>query len=713
MSADRAPIRVLHVDDDPDLRALAAEMLALESGRVETVGATDAAEALAALDPGTVDCVVSDYELVDTDGVELLRRVRERDASLPFVLFTGKGSEEVASEAISAGVTDYLQKGGGRETYAILANRIENAVEAHRASTRAEDRQRRLEQVVETVPGCVVQLDREGRFVLANDRAEEVLGLTESALSTRTYDDPEWRIRDLDGDPIPDEELPFRRVLDTGEPVEGVRHAIDWPDGTRKVLRVNGAPLFDGAGEVASVVFSLTDVTERLRDRRELEAMHDRLETLVSNLPVVLFGIDDSGTFTLSEGKGLAALGFDPGEVVGREVDEVYADVPAIREDVARALDGEPARGRYDLEGSVFDVVYEPVGSSRAETAVVGVGYDVTERTRRETQLQRSREQHRTLVENFPNGGVFMFDSDLRYTLAGRGTGVRRSHVRRLRGEAALGPVPAGDRDGVGGRLPRRARRRAARVRAVVRRAPLPGARRPGRRRRDADGDGSRRLPERHGTAEPATGTPAPERTARGVRRRPLPRPPQPAERRDRPARTRERGVRQRTPRRRRGRAGPLSGADLRPPRVRPRGDGDGRADTGVARRRRPRLLAHRRDGRGDAVGRDRRADPRRRGGSQTAVREPVPQRDRPRAGRRLRGRRRLSGGVLRRRRRSRDRGRPARDGVRRRRLDRQRRDGVRPLHRETDRRQPRLGRDPHGGDRGGTRVEFAGVETA
>ncbi|MFC7068697.1 hybrid sensor histidine kinase/response regulator [Halobaculum lipolyticum] len=419
MSADRAPIRVLHVDDDPDLRALAAEMLALESGRVETVGATDAAEALAALDPGTVDCVVSDYELVDTDGVELLRRVRERDASLPFVLFTGKGSEEVASEAISAGVTDYLQKGGGRETYAILANRIENAVEAHRASTRAEDRQRRLEQVVETVPGCVVQLDREGRFVLANDRAEEVLGLTESALSTRTYDDPEWRIRDLDGDPIPDEELPFRRVLDTGEPVEGVRHAIDWPDGTRKVLRVNGAPLFDGAGEVASVVFSLTDVTERLRDRRELEAMHDRLETLVSNLPVVLFGIDDSGTFTLSEGKGLAALGFDPGEVVGREVDEVYADVPAIREDVARALDGEPARGRYDLEGSVFDVVYEPVGSSRAETAVVGVGYDVTERTRRETQLQRSREQHRTLVENFPNGGVFMFDSDLRYTLAG------------------------------------------------------------------------------------------------------------------------------------------------------------------------------------------------------------------------------------------------------------------------------------------------------
>jgi DNA-binding NarL/FixJ family response regulator len=70
------------------------------------------------------------------DGIELLRTIREERPNLPFVLFTGKGSEEIASEAISAGVTDYLQKRGGTEQFALLANRVANAVEGRRAAKR-------------------------------------------------------------------------------------------------------------------------------------------------------------------------------------------------------------------------------------------------------------------------------------------------------------------------------------------------------------------------------------------------------------------------------------------------------------------------------------------------------------------------------------------------------------------------------------------------
>lgn len=61
------------------------------------------------------------------NGIEFLESVRAIDEDLPFILFTGKGSEEVASEAISAGVTDYLQKQSGTDQYTILANRITNA----------------------------------------------------------------------------------------------------------------------------------------------------------------------------------------------------------------------------------------------------------------------------------------------------------------------------------------------------------------------------------------------------------------------------------------------------------------------------------------------------------------------------------------------------------------------------------------------------------
>ncbi len=57
------------------------------------------------------------------DGIEFLESVRAIDEKLPFILFTGKGSEEVASEAISAGVTDYLQKHQGTDQYTMLANR--------------------------------------------------------------------------------------------------------------------------------------------------------------------------------------------------------------------------------------------------------------------------------------------------------------------------------------------------------------------------------------------------------------------------------------------------------------------------------------------------------------------------------------------------------------------------------------------------------------
>ena len=79
-----------------------------------------------------IDCIVCDYQMPGTDGLEFLRRIRDRDPNKPFILFTNKGSADVASEAIEAGVTDYLRKGGGPEQYEVLANRIANAVQQER-----------------------------------------------------------------------------------------------------------------------------------------------------------------------------------------------------------------------------------------------------------------------------------------------------------------------------------------------------------------------------------------------------------------------------------------------------------------------------------------------------------------------------------------------------------------------------------------------------
>ena len=112
-------IRVLHVDDEPNFADTAAAFLERENDRFTIETAHSANDGLDRLTTTDFDCIVSDYDIPDQNGIELLETVRTEYPDLPFILFTGKGSEEVASDAISAGVTDYLQKESGTDQYTI------------------------------------------------------------------------------------------------------------------------------------------------------------------------------------------------------------------------------------------------------------------------------------------------------------------------------------------------------------------------------------------------------------------------------------------------------------------------------------------------------------------------------------------------------------------------------------------------------------------
>mgnify|MGYP000745862128 CR=1 FL=1 len=125
-------ITVLLVDDYGDFRRTASTLLEHESDRIEVIEAASVDDALRYFESEPVDCIVSDYEMPAANGIEFVETVRQTNGDLPFILLTGQGSEKLASEAVSAGVTDYFVKGGGPEQYAVLANRIENAVESYR-----------------------------------------------------------------------------------------------------------------------------------------------------------------------------------------------------------------------------------------------------------------------------------------------------------------------------------------------------------------------------------------------------------------------------------------------------------------------------------------------------------------------------------------------------------------------------------------------------
>jgi PAS domain S-box-containing protein len=140
------------------------------------------------------------------------------------------------------------------------------------------------------------------------------------------------------------------------------------------------------------VMVALRDVTERRGVERALREVEERLSTVVAHLPIVLFAVDRDGTFTLSEGRGLEALGLVPGEVVGRSVFEVYREAPEVIACVQRALHGDPFTAILPVGDLSFETHYNPIRDAEGRVAgVIGVAVDITERRRLEEQLRHAQ----------------------------------------------------------------------------------------------------------------------------------------------------------------------------------------------------------------------------------------------------------------------------------------------------------------------------------
>jgi PAS domain S-box-containing protein len=177
----------MYVDDDPALVDLVGEYLEREAQRLSVATATAVDEALTRFHDADerVDCIVSDHEMTGMDGLSFLRAVRETDPHIPFLIYTGRGSEEVAQEAISQGVTDYMQKARGMAQYAVLANRVVQAVEKYRAERNTRRRLLALETAWQGI--CIV--DRTGEVEYANSSFLDLYGYREQHLLGRPWEE--------------------------------------------------------------------------------------------------------------------------------------------------------------------------------------------------------------------------------------------------------------------------------------------------------------------------------------------------------------------------------------------------------------------------------------------------------------------------------------------------------------------------------------------
>jgi response regulator RpfG family c-di-GMP phosphodiesterase len=105
-----SPIRVLHVDDYPLDRQLVRDALERDASGFSVTEAASRAEFDAAMTRCDFDLVLSDFNILGFDGLQVLDAVHARDPRLPVVIVTGTGSEEVAVEAMKRGAADYVIK---------------------------------------------------------------------------------------------------------------------------------------------------------------------------------------------------------------------------------------------------------------------------------------------------------------------------------------------------------------------------------------------------------------------------------------------------------------------------------------------------------------------------------------------------------------------------------------------------------------------------
>ncbi len=149
-----------------------------------------------------------------------------------------------------------------------------------------------LERILQTTPGGVTIIDLNGRIYFANQTAEQILGLKRKSSSERYYNDPAYKISTLDGRPLPEKDLPYIQVMMTGEPIYGLEHAIEHPDGQRIILSVNAAPLHDYNKKVTGIVTSITDITKLKKAEEEARKNEQRFRDLANSISDVFFAMN-------------------------------------------------------------------------------------------------------------------------------------------------------------------------------------------------------------------------------------------------------------------------------------------------------------------------------------------------------------------------------------------------------------------------------------
>jgi len=447
MTEQRETIRGLHVDDDPELAELTATMLEQHDDRFRVETATGGREGLDRATAEPFDFVVSDYEMPVIDGIEFLEAVRQEKPDLPFILFTGKGSESVASDAIAAGATDYLQKRNGVEQYELLANRVANAVEQYREKRRRE----RLEGI-RTIGSQVNQaLVRASSRDQIETRVCEILATTDQYRASVYADvDTEDRVspeasagidgRSLrkwlgstagtDGDHPPAIERAIREravmIRDIESESRANWRAVARADDVRSIAIVPvvfneelyGLLIVFAAGPRAfddterTFLAELGDDTAHaihaIEVRHELESEREFIDQALDALEDVFYVVGPDGSMRRWNERFRHVTGYSDEEISVMNAAAFFPETERDRvsDAIAQTLETGHQRTEVELLTAEGDRIPHEFAAVRladttaGQPGVVGIGRDVTERKERERALRRYKQMVNAMQES-------------------------------------------------------------------------------------------------------------------------------------------------------------------------------------------------------------------------------------------------------------------------------------------------------------------------
>ena len=293
----------------------------------------------------------------------------------------------------TAYLRDITERKQAEEALRRAHDELEARVEARTEElTRASEETRRMQQflnsIVENIPNMIFVKDAADlRFVRFNRAGEELLGFPRAELIGKS-----------DYDFFPEGEADAfiakdRAVLDAGRLTDIPDETIQTRDKGARRLHTKKIPILDARGRPQYLLGISEDITEYKQAEEALRSAEQRLATVVSNLPVVVFALDAEGRFTLSEGLGLKALGLRPGEAVGQSVFELYRDATEVLDHLRAALRGEAVSYTAPVGGLFFETHCAPVYDAEGGIAeIIGVSRDITERQRAQAALREAKD---------------------------------------------------------------------------------------------------------------------------------------------------------------------------------------------------------------------------------------------------------------------------------------------------------------------------------